>query len=269
MRALATLIQSLSRWRARRIAARHPIDAAVWRDIVALPLFHGLNPDELEQLGAMCAVFMHDKRITGAGGQGVSDAMRLLIAAHACLMALNLGLPRLRGWVEVVVYPDQFLRPQEVHDEAGVVHVSRDVLSGEAWPGGPVILSWADTEHAGRELNGVNVVLHEFAHKLDMARGGEANGFPPLHADMRARDWAAAFKPAFEDFSARVARGEDTWIDPYAAESPAEFFAVLSEVFFEAPDVLSETYPEVYARMRDFYRQDPLPRLAPLLEQLE
>lgn len=216
----------------------------------------------------MCAVFMHDKHITGAAGQQIDARMRLLIAAHACLMVLKLGLPRLGGWVEIVVYPDTFLRPRETQDEAGVVHVSRDALSGESWPGGPVILSWTDTELAGRELNGVNVVLHEFAHKLDMARGGDANGFPPLHADMRARDWAAAFRPAFEDFSRRVARGEDTWIDPYAAESPAEFFAVLSEVFFEAPDVLSETYPEVYAQMRAFYRQDPLPRLSPLLEKL-
>jgi hypothetical protein len=124
-----------------------------------------------------------------------------------------------------------------------------------------VVLSWADVQGADID-DGVNVVIHEFAHKLDM-RNGDANGFPPLHADMQRQAWAQAFSSAYQDFCARVDEGEDTRIDPYAGESPAEFFAVLSEAFFETPDVVCSEYPAVYAQLVQFYRQEPLQRLRP------
>jgi len=106
----------------------------------------------------------------------------------------------------------------------------------------------------------VNVVVHEFAHKLDMLNGG-ANGYPPLHRGMDRRSWSEAFGAAYRDLCARVDAGEDTVIDPYASESPGEFFAVLSEAFFELPDVVEAEYPRVYAQLAQFYRQDPLARL--------
>jgi len=132
-------------------------------------------------------------------------------------------------------------------------------MSGESWLRGPVILSWADAGEAARG-SGYNVVIHEFAHKLDMLNG-EANGFPPLHADMEARRWSDAFTPAYEDFCARVDSGEHMEIDAYAAEHPAEFFAVLSEAFFETPLVVRANYPAVYGALAQFYRQDPARRL--------
>jgi Mlc titration factor MtfA (ptsG expression regulator) len=103
-------------------------------------------------------------------------------------------------------------------------------------------------------------VIHEFAHKLDM-RNGAANGLPPLHKNMARAQWARTFAAAYEDFCRRVDTGESTMIDPYASESPAEFFAVLSEVFFETPVLLKQCYPAVYEQMRLFYRQDPATRL--------
>jgi Mlc titration factor MtfA (ptsG expression regulator) len=99
-------------------------------------------------------------------------------------------------------------------------------------------------------------VIHEFAHKLDMANGA-ADGRPPLHAGMDARAWTAAFTEAYEGFCDALERGRDTWLDPYAAEHPSEFFAVISEAFFEDPAQTKRRYPDVYEQLRLFYRQDP------------
>jgi Mlc titration factor MtfA (ptsG expression regulator) len=149
-------------------------------------------------------------------------------------------------------------------------------MAGEAWLGGPVILSYEDVAMAADEemrVAGYNVVIHEFAHKLDM-RSGDPNGFPPLHPEMSARRWKAAFTAAYEDFCGRVDSADDRAeadggaaldalpIDPYAATSAGEFFAVSSEAFFETPERLEPAYPEVYEQLRMFYRQDPLARLA-------
>jgi len=145
-------------------------------------------------------------------------------------------------------------------DEDGIAHHVQEPMSGESWLGGPVILSWADAELRGDEP-GYNVVIHEFAHKLDMLNG-DANGFPPLHADMDRGEWSRAFSAAFEHFRGRVERGEPTEIDSYAAETPAEFFAVLSEAFFETPGAVLSEYGAVYHQLAAFYRQDPAARLA-------
>jgi hypothetical protein len=134
-------------------------------------------------------------------------------------------------------------------------------MTGESWERGPVILSWADAEEGGaRGAPAYNVVIHEFAHKLDM-RNGEANGFPPLHANMSRTRWSDAFTFAYRDFCDRLDSGLDVAIDAYGAESPAEFFAVVSETFFESPVELLEAYPAVYEQLAQFYRQDPAARL--------
>jgi hypothetical protein len=184
--------------------------------------------------------------------------MKLKIAAQACLPILNLGLDYYAGWVSVIVYPDEFVPEYEFMDEDGVVHQVREPMIGESWERGPVILSGADVERSG-EHDGVNVVLHEFAHKLDMLNGAP-DGFPPLHREMDRVAWIQAFSGAFDDFSAKVESDAETVIDPYAAESPAEFFAVVSEAFFEIPHILLREYPEVYRQLAEFYRQDPAVR---------
>ena len=137
-----------------------------------------------------------------------------------------------------------------------MVHHVDDALSGESWQRGPVILSWDATTNAGA-LDGENLVIHEFAHKLDMLTG-VANGFPPIHVDMDVAEWTNTFSVAFADFQVKTAAGIETGIDRYAASSPAEFIAVLSEEFFERPQVIHARYPEVYDLLRKFYRQDPM-----------
>lgn len=249
-----------SRWRRARILERARLDPALWRRAVArYPFTRVLSEPELARLHELTVLFLHDKPIHGAAGMTVRDEVRVAIAVQACILILGLDLDYYRGWVEIIVYPDEFVAEHEFVDEAGVAHRVMEPMSGESWERGPVVLSWADARDAGQGAV-YNVVIHEFAHKLDMLNG-DADGFPPLHADMSRTRWARAFSAAYEDFSDRVDRGFETEIDAYAAESPAEFFAVMSEVFFEAPMLARESYPDVYSQLAEFYRQDPAARV--------
>ena len=250
---------ALKRWWRARIIARAPLDSAQWqRTLERLPFLRGLSVEERERLRQSVTLFLHYKSIHGAGGLKLDANMQLLIAAQACILILNLDVDYYRGWFEVIVYPDEFVPKIEFTDEAGVVHTEREPHVGEAWLQGPVILSWADV---APRVDGVNVVIHEFAHKLDMLNG-DANGFPPLHRGMVREEWSRVFASAYADFCRRVGAGEDVAVDPYAAESPGEFFAVMSEAFFEIPQAVSSLYPRVYDQLRLFYRQDPAARRA-------
>lgn len=179
--------------------------------------------------------------------------MRLEIALQACLPVLEFGLDAYRDWVGIVVYQGEFVARRRILDEDGIEHEYDETAMGEASNFGPVVLGWFDDF---AEADGANVVIHEFAHKLDMLNG-DADGCPPLHRGMSLDSWIEAFDLAFNDFCARVDAGEDTWIDPYASEDPAEFFAVCSEVFFTGSEVLKREYPEVYQQLALFYKQDP------------
>ncbi len=247
----------LTRWWRARIIARAPLDSAQWqRTLGRLPFLRGLSGEERERLRRSVILFLHEKSIHGAGGLNLDREMQLLIAAQACLPILNLDIDYYRGWVEVIVYPDEFVPRFQYTDEAGVVHTEREPRAGEAWLQGPVILSWADVAPSA---DGINVVVHEFAHKLDMLNG-DANGFPPLHRGMSRAAWSHAFGSAYADFCRRVEAGREDAIDPYAAESPGEFFAVLSEAFFETPRAVIDLYPQLYEQLRLFYRQHPAAR---------
>ncbi len=237
---------------------RQPIPDALWAATVsALPFLDILAPDEQRQLRALAEDFLAEKEFSAAGGLMLNDEICVAIAAQGCLPILKLGLKAYRDWVGIIVYPDEFVVRRRFEDEAGIVHEYDDVLSGEAWEGGPLIVSWHDVKMAG---DGYNVVIHEFAHKLDMLNG-DADGMPALHGDLDASEWETIFYAAYDDFCARIDSGEETLIDPYASEAPAEFFAVLSESFFEIPDVVAGEYPDLYNLLRRYYRQDPLARL--------
>jgi Mlc titration factor MtfA (ptsG expression regulator) len=248
------------KWRRERILQRSSLDEGLWRTVVArYPFTRALTPEERASLRERVVLFLHEKSIVGAGGLALRDEMRICIAAQACMLILNLDLDYYRGWVEVIVYPDEFVAEYEYVDEDGIAHRVEAPMTGESWLEGPVILSWADAELRGGET-GYNVVIHEFAHKLDMLNG-DANGFPPLHAGMDRTAWSRVFGAAYEDFKGRVERREPSEIDGYAAEHPAEFFAVLSEAFFETPRAVLGEYADVYGQLAAFYRQDPAARL--------
>jgi len=255
----------LQRWWHQRFLRKHRIPLPLWDSALSqAATLTRLDPAERHRLRELASRFLHDKSIVGAQGLTVTDDIRVMIAAQACLLILNLDLDYFDGWREIIVYPDSFVVAREERDEAGVVHRSRHALGGEAWGQGPVILSWGDAQ-AGTQLHrhGSNVILHEFAHKLDMLNGA-ANGMPPLHPDMSRPAWTKALAAAYAELHQRLQYHHHTPIDPYAATNPAEFFAVATETFFELPQLLHESYPQVYEVFKQFYRQDPLTKMQAL-----
>lgn len=230
-----------------------------WRDVLAaFPALAELDAQDRARLRELSARFLHEKSIEPVQGLELDAAARLAVAALACLPVLRLGIGSYTGWTSVIVYPGGFLARGHDVDEAGVVHEFTEPRSGEAWPDGPVILSWEDVAASGQH-DGYNVVIHEMAHKLDMLNG-DANGFPPLRSGMDMKAWHEAFSVAFESLNADLDAGGEGPIDGYAAQSPGEFFAVACEYFFELPDVLDDAYPQVYAQLVRYFGQDPLSR---------
>lgn len=250
----------LRQWWSDRIIRQSRITPEQWQEAVdGLPLFNGLDVEQLDRLIKLATLFLHEKSLEGAHDLVVDDEMRLQIALQACLPVLNLGLEWYSKWSSVIIYPDTF-RPKRTYiDDNGIVHHEHQALGGESWQRGPVILSWTGVQ-SSRPLDGYNLVIHEFVHKLDM-RNGVANGFPPLHANMSKSEWTDIFQRAYTDLNDRIQSGKQTVIDGYAATSPAEFFAVLCEVFFEQPGKLIHWHPDVYAQLALFFRQEPHLRL--------
>jgi MtfA peptidase len=262
------MLEAIRNWKQRRVLAQAAIPEPLWRDALeSLPFLAIYTESELARLRERAVLFLSQKSIVGARDFKVTPLMRVIIAIQACVLVLNLDPRYYDGWENVIVYPDEFVTELEYEDEAGVVHRRHEPLAGEAIPGGAVILSWPDVESsADWSTAGMNLAIHEFAHKLDM-RNGEPNGCPPLPADMAPRSWQKTMNAAFENFRGRIEGGEDTAIDPYAAENPAEFFAVLSEVFFADPTLLLHEYPKIYELFCRFYKQDPASRTELLLEE--
>jgi len=241
------------RWR-RGAAAKTHIDDALWQNVLnGLPFLRGLSAHESARLRELALAFLEQKQMHGAQGLELTNAMRLSIAVQACLPVLNLGLDLYSGWIGIVVYPGEFVVHREQMDEDGIVHNVVEPLSGEAWPGGPVILSWED---AGMTDSGYNVVIHEFAHKIHMRLGNEES-FPPASKDMDANQWKREWESAYQRLCLEVDAGRPTLVDPYACEHPAEFFAVMSEEFFTGSALLARDYPGLYRQLVLFYRQDP------------
>lgn len=240
----------------------HPRQAVIadeiWaKTLTTLPFMANLAVDEKNRLKSLAEKFLAEKEFSTGGNLQLTDEICVSIAAQACLPILNLGLAAYRESIGIVIYPNEFVVPHHIEDDSGVVHEFTDVLSGQAWQGGPLIISWRDVQLAG---TGYNVVIHEFAHQLDMLNG-EADGMPALHSGISEAEWQDTFSAAYDDFCRRVDDDEETIIDPYASDHPAEFFAVLSECFFELPDVLNREYPALYSLLQRYYRQDPLTRL--------
>ncbi len=262
------------------------IPDALWQSTLQqLPFLDRLDAGERERLKALCERLLDKKPLSGARGFDVSDDIAVLIAVQACVLVLNLELALYDDMSAIIVFPDAFGIRQQHIDEAGVVHEWDEELAGEAVDqGGAVVLSWLDVESQQEPGATHNIVIHEFAHKIDMGRGA-ANGCPPfldgLHEPAGLADWPAVFSAAYEDFCARVDRMEASLpenfdfdqpedaelydelaselpLDPYASRDAAEFFAVASEAFFVNPAPLADGYPAVYRKLAAYYRQDPL-----------
>lgn len=241
-------------WRARRRAASMlvPLPAAARATIDHnVPAVRGLPPELRARLEALMGAFVGEKEFVGCNGLVVTDEVRSTIAALACLLVLGRG-GHYDELHSILVYPTAFWVEDEVEDDAGVVSKRRRVLSGEAWESSRIILSWEDVLEAARSPGeGYNVALHEFAHYLDAEGLGLADGTRTIS------EWADDLALEFDALLDAVDRGEETFLDPYAAEDEAEFFAVATEDFFERPVELLDTHPRLYALLNEFYGLDP------------
>jgi Mlc titration factor MtfA (ptsG expression regulator) len=229
-----------------------------WASILEanVPAYRRLPADLRVQLHGHIHVFLAEKKFEGCNGQEITDEVRVTIAGQACLLLLNRDTDYYPDLVTILVYPTVFYADVEEHDGHVVSEFLED-RSGESWDLGVVILSWEDAvEHASTGRAGYNVVLHEFAHQLDM-ENGEMDGMPKLPDRQSRETWARAFNAAYDHFERAAASNRRTLIDAYGAGDPAEFFAVATESFFERPLALRREYSDLYDEMARYYRVDP------------
>lgn len=249
------------RWRERHALATRPIPDALWQSTLARYAFlAALPPGDAQRLRDMATLFLTQKEFAGAGGLDVTDDMAVTIAAQACLPVLQLGLVWYDSFVTIVLHPDEVVASRKVTDEAGVVHGYEEALVGEAMGDGPMMLSWSGvTDAAHTEGPVYNVVIHEFAHVMELRRG-EAIGIPPLPDAVSREHWRRVIEASHLRFKRRLAAGIQTVLDPYGAESLSEFFAVACEGFFVAGASLRDDDPYLYELLKNFFRQDPAAR---------
>jgi len=248
----------LAERRRRRVRAR-PFPAA-WREIIERRVPHArrLPPRLRAQLEDHVKVFIAGKQFFGCAGMRIDDEVRVTIAAQGCLLLLERGGECFPNLGRVLVYPSAFVVERVRAEPSGVLQEQRHALSGESWTHGQVVLSWEDVlEGAADPADGRNVVIHEFAHQLDQLKG-YANGAPWLGQRSRYARWSRVMGEAFASLRAQADAGLPTLLNAYGATSPAEFFAVASEVFFEQPAALATLHPELYAELSALYRIDPV-----------
>jgi Mlc titration factor MtfA (ptsG expression regulator) len=222
-----------------------------------IPFYKQLPGADRDELKGHILVFLAEKNFEGCDGFQVTDAVRVTVAAFACLLLLHRDTDYYPQMKTILVYPTTFLVDVAEARDDWVVDEYEDDLAGESWDYGPVLLSWDDVV-AGMsdDTDGYNVVVHEFAHQLDL-ENGEVDGVPRLSSKEDYRAWATAFGNAYERFVDDVDAGRRTALDEYAAEGPSEFFAVAVEAFFEIPVRLQARYADVYAALERYFRQDP------------
>lgn len=214
-------------------------------------------PDKLKsELHGLVNVFLNEKEFIGCDGLEVSDEMRVTVASLACVLLLNRPSTYFPGFSTIMMYPTAYVATEVSFD--GAVKVSREVTrAGESWHRGPVVLSWLDVLRGAANVgDGYNVVLHEFAHKLDEENDG-TNGLPVLHEQGQYKEWAPVLGREYESLQSRTVRGKNKVLHEYGLTSPAEFFAVATESFFEKSAAMKKKLPDLYDQLRRFYRLDP------------
>jgi Mlc titration factor MtfA (ptsG expression regulator) len=255
------VFETLRKWRRKRFD-KLPFPEA-WLGILRerVPYYRLLSRDEQTELRKLIRVFLAEKKFEGCGGLAMTDEIRVTIAAQACILLLNREHDYYAGLHSVLVYPSSYWAPSKFLDPLGVVHEGDESRLGEAWLRGAIILSWDDVRRDSSDFqDGHNVTLHEFAHQLDQ-QDGTFDGAPLLEKSSHYRSWARVLMKEYEALGEAAERGQETLIDQYGATDPAEFFAVITEAFFESPKALKEEHPELYAELKKFFRQDTLARL--------
>jgi Mlc titration factor MtfA (ptsG expression regulator) len=260
MASAVVVIWLLRQWlRARRFRhlANEPLDPRLLELLQRhMPLYERLPAELQRRLQGLVNVFLNDKNFFGSGGLEITDEMRLAVAGNACLLLLQREDPRFPGSKTIVLYPDTFVARELTYD--GVVQREKQSARlGESWHRGPVILSWADVLRGVNNPNdGHNVVIHEFAHKLD-EENGPVDGLPVLREHADYSEWARILTHEFADLIERAERHRKGVLDFYGSTAPAEFFAVASEAFFERGKRMQRELPTLYAQLERYYGVGP------------
>ena len=222
-----------------------------------LPIYQKLPEFLQQELQQKIKHFLYTKVFIGCAGLVITDEIKVIIAAEANLLILNRPSNCYKSLKWIYVYPSVFVAKREVKNEYGLVAKTRTALLGESWQNGKIILAWDNVESGMRNFHdGHNVVLHEFAHQLDQ-ESGQANGAPLLYTKDSYHIWSRVFSDEFTQLQKALQQGKHTLIDRYGATNPAEFFAVVTEVFFEKPQALQKLHPELFTLLKDYYQLDP------------
>jgi len=219
-------------------------------------LYQQMPTDLKEELRGYVNLFLHNMQFFGCDGLEVTDEMRVTVAGNACVLLLNRDADHFSGFSSILLYPDSYMA-RTVSYDGDVEIVSYDARAGESWHRGPIVLSWADVQRGvSIDNDGSNVVLHEFAHKLD-EEDGRTDGLPVLRENTDYKDWADVLTREFAAQRKRVERHRSDVLDEYGASAPAEFFAVATETFFEKGRQMKKRLPDLYEQLRKFYGVDP------------
>jgi MtfA peptidase len=262
----ARWLHSLRERREQAALKRRAVPDDLWkRTLVRYPFLRRRDDPQAAALRRLTSLFLDRKEFSTVGGLKLTDAIVVAIAAQACLPVLRLGLDGYDGFVGIVVTPDELSLPQQMVDDDGVAHEWNEPLHGQAMEGGPMMLSWRHVRGLGvaGEDSAYNVVIHEFAHVLDMGNGA-VDGMPALPPDISAAEWRHTLQAEYAAFSERVLAGEPTVIDPYGSEALDEFFGVACEAFFVEPQRTKGEQPALYALLARYFRQDPAEEMLPL-----
>lgn len=233
-----------------------------WDEIIAsnVAQSHWLNAADRNKLRRATQVVVREKYWEGCQGLAMTDEIRVTIAAQASFLLLGFDGYFFDRLLTVLVYPDEYVAPETIRGSGGFQIETAAARLGEAWHGGPVILSWPDVLHGVQVPDdGENVVLHEFAHVLDM-HDKEADGMPPMESGEQYRTWQQVMSREFDRLVRHAEHGRPTLLNQYGATNEAEFFAVATESFFEEPRDLQIEHPKLYEVLKAFYKQDPATR---------
>ena len=247
----------IKRWRRGKVMrSEFPVE---WEAYLRanMGLYPRLTPDDQGELKRHILVFLDEKHFEGCRGVEITDEMRVTIAGNACLLLLHRKPDYFPELVTILVYPSAFFVEHKEVNEYGFEMTEVRENAGESWDRGNVILSWDSAKRGALDpRDGLNVILHEFAHQLD-STAGDVDGAPLMDTREQAEEWARVFQREYEALCKHVDAGHDTLIDDYATTNPAEFFAVCVETFFEKARQMQEQHPELYEQLKGWFKQDP------------
>lgn len=251
------IFRAWKNWRRNKIRQR-PIPE-IWEDIIErrVPYFRILPEDDKGELLNHIKIFLAEKHFEACGGLKLTEEMKIVIAAQACILLLHRDSDYFPKLESILIYPHPFSAKTQHRLTGAVVTGGNEIRVGESWHFGTVILAWDDVLAGARDIHdGHNVVLHEFAHQLD-EEDGAANGAPRLEMTSQYIAWARILSAEFKELNEEWQHGHKSVMDQYGATNPAEFFAVATETFFEKPEQLKKKHPALYAELQLFYKQDP------------